>query len=164
MNRQKLLGMSVIAACGIALLPGSAMSQQQSLKAQLVGMWTLTSVTDVFEDGRTENSWGPAVKGAATYDANGGYMSIIIGADLPNPSARPQVSSRLVNASLGTYRVDDAAKTSTVTIERSTFPPFDGAVRTASVSIVGDQLTLIAAPIKGPKGTFRPHLVYKRAK
>ena len=35
MNRRNIFGLSVIAALGLALLPGSALAQQKSLKEQL---------------------------------------------------------------------------------------------------------------------------------
>ena len=66
MKKRNLLGLSVIVACGLALLPGSDVSQQKSLKDQLIGTWTLVSVVEVYQDGRKENPWGPAVKGAVS--------------------------------------------------------------------------------------------------
>jgi hypothetical protein len=38
MNRRDIFGLSAIAALGLALLPGSAVSQQKSLKEQIVGL------------------------------------------------------------------------------------------------------------------------------
>ena len=43
MKRRNILGLSLITALGLALLPSSAVSQQKSLKDQLVGTWTLVS-------------------------------------------------------------------------------------------------------------------------
>jgi hypothetical protein len=43
MNRRSILSLSAITALGLAMLPGSAVSQQKSLKEQLVGAWTLVS-------------------------------------------------------------------------------------------------------------------------
>ena len=39
MNRRNVLSLSVATALGLALLPGSAVAQQKSLKEQLVGTW-----------------------------------------------------------------------------------------------------------------------------
>ena len=47
MNRRNIFGLSAIAALGLALLPGSAVSQQKSLKEQIVGTWTFVSALDV---------------------------------------------------------------------------------------------------------------------
>jgi len=128
MNKYNLLGLSPIAmaAMGLALLSSNALAEQKSLKEQLVGTWTLVSVVEVHQDGRRENPWGPAVKGAVSFDGNGRVLLMIIGADLPAPSGKPQESSRMVVAYFGTYSVDEAAKTVTYTAERATTPNFDG--------------------------------------
>ena len=54
MKKRNLLGLSVIVACGLALLPGSDVSQQKSLKAELAGTLTLVSVSEAYQDGRKE--------------------------------------------------------------------------------------------------------------
>jgi hypothetical protein len=165
MDRRNVLSFSVITALGLSLLLGNAIAQQKSLKEQLLGTWTLVSVTDVYQDGRQENSWGPAVKGTVSFDGNSNFTFIIIGADLPNPSAKPpQESKRLVVAQFGKYAVDEAAKTVTYTYERSTNPTWDGTARTASVTVDGDAFKQASAPIATPQGTFTPNLVFKRAK
>jgi Lipocalin-like domain len=164
MNRRNILSLSAITALGLALLPTGAVSQQKSLKDQLVGPWTLVSVSEVYQGGRKETPWGPAVKGAVSFDSNGKFTFMIIGGDLPNPSAKPQESGRQVVAYFGTYSVDEAAKTVTYTAERATTPSFDGLARKASVTVSGDELTQASAPITTPQGTFTPNLVFKRAK
>jgi hypothetical protein len=97
-------------------------------------------VTEVHQDGRKDTPWGPAVKGAVNFDSNGKFTFMIIGADLPNPSGKPQESQRMVVAYFGTYSVDEAAKTVTYTAERATTPNFDGLARKASVTVTGDEL------------------------
>jgi hypothetical protein len=164
MNRNNMLSLSAMMALGLALLPGNAMAQQKSLKEQLVGTWTLVSVTDVYQDGRKEKSWGPAVKGAVSFDGNGNVMLMIIGADLPNPSGKPQESSRMVVAYFGTYSVDEAAKTVTYTAKRATTPSFDGLARKASITVNGDELVQTSASITTPQGTFNPNIIFQRAK
>jgi hypothetical protein len=164
MNRPNILSLSAITALGLAMLPGGAFAQQKALKEQLVGTWTLVSVSEVYQDGRKETPWGPAVKGAVSFDGNGKVTLMIIGADLPNPSGKPQESSRQVVAYFGTYSVDEAAKTVTYTAERATIPGFDGLARKASVTLSGDELMQASAPITTPQGTFTPNLVFKRAK
>jgi hypothetical protein len=69
MKRYSLISLSAISAgVGLSLLSHNAPGQQKSLKEQLVGTWTLASVADVYSDGRRENSWGPAVKGAVSFE------------------------------------------------------------------------------------------------
>jgi hypothetical protein len=45
MNWRYMIGLSALTALGFALLPSSAISQQKSLKEQLIGTWTLVSAT-----------------------------------------------------------------------------------------------------------------------
>jgi hypothetical protein len=164
MNPRSIFGLAVIAACAFAVLPGIALGQQKSLKEQLVGTWTLVSITEVFQDGRKENPFGPDVKGAFSVDPGGKFISTIIGADLPQAARKPGESSRLVVVNFGTYAVDEAAKTVTYTNERSTNPALDGLARKASVTVNGDELVQDSAPITSPRGTLTPHSVWKRAK
>jgi hypothetical protein len=164
MYRCNILTLFAITVLGLAMLPGNGLAQQKSLKDQLLGPWTLVSVTEVHQDGRKDTPWGPAVKGAVNFDSNGKYTLMIIGADLPNPSGKPQESQRMVVAHFGTYSVDEAAKTVTYTAERATTPNFDGLARKASVTVNGDELVQASAAITTPQGTFIPNLVFKRAK
>ena len=64
MNRRSLLSLSTITALGFALVPGSAIAQQKSLKDQIVGSWTLVQAIDIHADGTKTNSWGANPKGA----------------------------------------------------------------------------------------------------
>jgi hypothetical protein len=107
MNRRTTLALSTTAllCLGVALPSSSAVAQQKSLKDQLLGTWTLVSVTEVYQDGRKETPFGPAVKGAVSFDGNGKFTLMIIGADLPNPSGNPRESSRLAVAYFGTSQL-----------------------------------------------------------
>src|SRR5215831_16336659 len=117
MNMRNVLTLSAVMALGLSGLSGQTMAQQKTLKEQLVGTWNLVSVSEVYQDGKSQNPWGPNVKGAASFDPNGKMMFMIIGADLPSPSGKPQESTRMVVAYFGTYAVDETAKTVTFTAE-----------------------------------------------
>jgi hypothetical protein len=164
MNRRRMATFATMAMLGIVALPGSAPTQEKSLKDQLLGTWTLVSLAEVYPDGRRENPWGPMLKGAVNFDSSGKVMLMLIGADLPNPTGKPQESGRMVVAYFGTYAVDEAAKTVTYTAERATTPAFDGLARKANVTVTGDELQQASAPVTGPQGTFTPNLVFRRAK
>ena len=43
MNRRNVLSVSAATVLGLAMMPGSAVSQQKTLKEQLVGNWTFVS-------------------------------------------------------------------------------------------------------------------------
>ena len=67
----KRLGiMCAVAAFAVALLPGSAVSQQKSLKDQIVGSWTLVSWEQTRADGSKNQRFGASPKGINTYDAD----------------------------------------------------------------------------------------------
>jgi hypothetical protein len=51
MNRRSILSVSAITVLGLAVMPGSAVSQQKSLKEQIVGTWTFVSVIETKPDG-----------------------------------------------------------------------------------------------------------------
>src|SRR5207244_9725924 len=81
MKRRNILGLSLITALGLALLPASAVSQQKSLKDQLVGTWTFVSSTTKLPDGST--AWGSNPKGLLIFTENGYFASQIVRSDLP---------------------------------------------------------------------------------
>src|SRR5215470_9355797 len=152
MAQRKITRLWVIVACGLALLPADAWSQQKSLKDRLIGTWNLVSVSEDYGGGKIEKSpFGPNVKGAFNFSPGGEVMFMMIGADLPTPAAKPQESSRQVVAWFGKYSVDDAANTVTYTAEKATIP------------VSGDEFSQKSAPVSGPTGTFTPTLVFKRA-
>jgi hypothetical protein len=63
MNHRHILSLSVATALGLALLPGSALAQQKSLKEQLAGTWTIVSNDNVAPDGTKRQLFGPNPKG-----------------------------------------------------------------------------------------------------
>ena len=143
---------------------GGVLAQQASLKDQLIGTWTLVSVADIYENGRKVDDWGKGVGGAVSFDANGRFTYMIIGANLPDRTNSPRVSSRMVVAYYGRYTVDDAKRTVTYTADRSTNPGFDGGNRTATLALSGDDMTQRSQPLKTPRSTLIPETVFKRAK
>jgi hypothetical protein len=51
MNRRSVFSLSAITLLGLALLPGTALPQQKSLKEQLIGTWAYVSSTAKLRDG-----------------------------------------------------------------------------------------------------------------
>jgi Lipocalin-like domain len=115
MTRTNILRLSTIIALGLlALLPGSAVSQQKTLKDQLVGTWTLVSWEQTRADGSKFQRFGANPKGVNTFDANGNFSLIIMRPDLPRiASGDPmkvtpedgQAIARGAIAYFGTYTV-----------------------------------------------------------
>lgn len=127
--KHHILGLSVVTALGVALLPGSAMSQ--GLKQQLVGTWTLTSWEQDVPNGPKFQRFGANPKGYNIFDANGRFYAMFARADLPkiasnNPSnPTPEEAKAIVGGAIayyGTYTVDEGAKVVTLKIESSSFP------------------------------------------
>jgi len=135
MNRRIILSLSAIIALGLAQLPTSAVSQQKSLKDQLVGTWTFVSAIDVHKDGTRSDRWGASPKGILMFDGNGRYALMIMRSDLPKFAANTSDQgtadeSKAVLKGLivhfGTYSVNEADKTLTTRIEGSSFPNLSG--------------------------------------
>ena len=165
MNRCSLLScFFTILTFGIGLLPANAQAQQTLLKQQIIGTWTLVAAADVHENGSKVDDWGPTVRGAASFDANGRFTWMIIGATVQTTTGSPRVASRMVVAYYGSYTVDEARKTITYISEHGTNSILDGVTRTASVVVNGDDMTQNSAPIATPRGKLTPQTVFKRGK
>jgi hypothetical protein len=155
---------SVIAAMIVCSSLNEATSQDVSFKDRLIGTWSLVSAADVYENGKSVDDWGPAVKGSVSFDPNGRFSWIIIGEKTIGSSGSPRVADRMVIAYVGSYSVDEAAKTVTYTIERGTNSRLDGLSRKASIILQGNGMKQLATPIITSRGTITPQTVFVRAK
>jgi hypothetical protein len=169
MNRRIILSLSAITALGLALLPGSAVAQQKSLKDQLVGTWTIISATTKLPDGSL--AWGPNPKGLYVFTENGYYSSHLLRTDRPKFASKNRATGTpdenkaavLGNSSnYGTYSVNEANKSFTVKFEGSLFPNWEGTEQTRPFTIAGDELT-VTNPSPSVGGS-PSQLVLKRAK
>ena len=147
--RHNIIILSAATALGLALLSGSAISQQKSLKDQLVGTWSLVSWEQTLPNGSKLQRFGANPKGIFGFDASGRFYLIYARPNLPkiaNPlSATPDEAKAIVNGSLalfGTYTVDEAKKAWTVRYEVSTFPNQVGTdANVTPVSITDNEMT-----------------------
>jgi len=113
-----------------AVLPaGEGVTQQQSLKEQLVGTWKLVSVDNVRSDGSKRDVSGPNPKGVVIYTRDGHFALVDTRSDVPRiaPSGSdtrtPEEQKAVVQVSIayfGTYSVNEAERVITVQIEGST--------------------------------------------
>ena len=170
MNRRNILSLSAIATLGLALLPGSALAQQKSLKEQLSGTWAVVSNDNVAPDGTKRQLFGPNPKGVLILAANGQYASIIVRPDRPKFKVNnrlegtPEENKAVVQgtvASFGAWSIDEASKTIVLRIEGSMFPNQAGTESKRSVTLAGDELK-VSNPNPGSGG--KSENVYKRAK
>ena len=153
MNRRSILSLSVVATLGLAVLPGSAVAQQKSLKEQIVGTWLFVSGLDVHPDGRKVDRWGPNPKGSFMFDGNGRVAQFIMRSDLPKFAARTvdqgtAAENKAVLAgfvgSFDTYTINEADKTIVTRVDGSVFPNIVGVEQKRSiVSLTADELKYI---------------------
>ena len=113
-----------------------------------VGTWTLvSSITE--QAGNKSDTFGPSAKGVLVYDANGRYVIIFIGANLPKFASNNRTTGTadenkaIVGGSLahfGTYVVNEADKSFTFRVASATFPNWDNTDQKRPFVITGDQL------------------------
>jgi lipocalin-like protein len=168
MNRLSRLG--IAAALCLAVLPTTALAQDKSLKQQLVGTWTLVSAESVDADGKK----APLVKGADVKGlfvfTEGGRVSFQVIGDFAKIAANDRLKATPEEQKLmaegvlsyfGTYTVDEADKSFTMTIERSSFPNQVGRPAKRMAAISGDELK-VTNP--GRLAGGQTNLVWKRDK
>lgn len=138
----------------------------------IVGTWVLVSNYVEREDGSQLQTFGADPKGRAIYDSSGRFSYIIMGdirkrfAAGSRMEGTEEENRSVVQGSIsffGTYAVNEADQTVTWTIERASFPNWDGTSRTIAVSVAGDRLYQVAAPIASSGGAYVPHLEWVRA-
>src|SRR5262245_13072524 len=146
MRLRNILGLSAIAALGLASLPDSAAGQtEKPLRDQLVGTWTLVSwEQDVASSPRFQR-FGASPKGFHIFDAKGRFYITFLRPDLPrlasgNPlTPTPEEAKAIVSGSialLGDYTVDEGAKVVTLNIESSSFPNQLGAPQKRTITSI----------------------------
>jgi hypothetical protein len=160
---------SLVLAIACLALPTSALSQQKSLKEQLVGTWALVSFENIAPDGTRRHLFGANPKGAIVFEANGRYVQVQVRPDRPKFKANNRLEGTAEEnkaalegayAAIGTWSVDEAAKTVIRHIEGSaSFPNEEGQDRKYLVALAGDELK-ITIPSPGAGG--KTELLLKR--
>ena len=169
MNRRNILSLSAIVASALAVIPGSAMAQQKSLKDQLVGTWTVVSWEQVAKDRTKLQRFGATPKGVNVFNADGRFYVMFARSDLPklassNPmKTTPEESKAIAEGSIayfGTYTIDEAGRTVSLQVEASTFPNQVGAEQKRTIgSISANELKITNQAITGAMISY----VMKRA-
>jgi hypothetical protein len=134
MNRLNILRLSAITALGFAVLPGSAVAQQKTLKEQLVGTWSLVSVETAAKDGtKVPFVEGSNIKGIQIFTSK--HFSFQVIADFPKLASgnrlntTPEENKAVahgVQSYFGTYTVNEAEKSWTTHTERGSQPNQNG--------------------------------------
>jgi len=169
MQRREVIGLYMAASFASVLLAGSSFAQQKSLKEQLVGAWTIVSGSSKLPDGTAV--WGPDPIGLIVFTSSGYYSSQLMRSDLPKYASNNRAKGTPEEykaigmgsvANFGTYSVDEANKTFTISYNGSTFPNRKGTKETRPFVIEGDELRITnPAPSTGGETS---HLTYRRAK
>jgi hypothetical protein len=153
MNRGSILGLFAVAALGLVVGPSGAVSQQGSLKQQLVGAWTLVSIIATDKAGGKSDRRGPNPKGLLIFTADGHFSILTSRSDLPNfkidnvnqgtAEENKAVMTGMI-ANVGTWSVDEATKTITTNVEAGTFPNLNGHTQTRVISaLTADELRYV---------------------
>ena len=121
----------LVLAVGLSLATwGAASAQQKPVKEQIVGAWSLVSVTSEMDDGRKGEPFGPSPKGIIIFSADGHFALFQSRSEIPKIAANdrekatPDEAKGIVASSIayyGTYAVDDAGKEIVVNLAASTF-------------------------------------------
>lgn len=134
-------------ACVAAVIVGTP-ATAASLKEQIVGAWTVVSVVNE-QDGKKAELFGPQPKGLFIFTADGHFSTGIVrqgrakfakndrmsGTDDEN-----KASVQGTIATFGTYTVNEADKSITVSIVGSNFPNWDGTSQKRVADINGDEM------------------------
>ena len=164
MKRHNVFELGAI-VLGLVLLPSSAISQQKSLKDQIVGTWLYTSVYDQYEDGKKIHTFGTAIKEQTTYGGDGRFTQVLIGEPRSELKTKdPRRPDAFVIAFYGTYAVNEADKSVSYRIEGAGNSIRAGAALKSAITISGDTLKLLGSSRKDQIGTFSPHTELRRAK
>ena len=161
MDRSRVLIISAVTMLWLAALPSSAISQQSSLKNQLIGTWALTSWEHVLPNGSKVQSYGTNPKGIVVFDAKGRFFLMFARPDLPKiasnapTTASPEEAKALLAGSIayfGTYSVSDADRVISLRLEASTFPNQLASAQTRAItSLTADDLQYEMIALDGGK-------------
>jgi hypothetical protein len=150
---------------GLGLIASTGAFAQTDLKSQVAGVYSLASIYDQLSDGKKNDTWGPGVEGSAIFTGSGFFSVQIIAAKRHNNADQgPRDPIGPIVTYYGTYTVDDAEKTISYHIQRSSFPAWNGLDRKITIANVTSSELDVSAPVKGdPKlGDFIAHLNWKR--
>lgn len=152
--KRYLVGLS----CALALLATSEIASAQSLKEKVVGAYTLAEGSEVFADGKKVVPWA---KGSLQLSPTGRASFFVLPKERAKTDSVRTPADPMV-AWYGSYTVEEAAGTVTVTIEGASSPGFEGAKRVQTISFQGDTMTMTGSKVDTPEGPISPVNVWKK--
>ena len=121
-----------VSLCVIAtLMAGLAQAQNKLIKDGIVGAWSLVAVTADLANGSKSEPFGADPKGIIIFTPDGHFALFQSRAELPKiasndrAKATAEEAAAIIGGSIayfGTYSVDEAEKSLSVTLDGSTFP------------------------------------------
>jgi hypothetical protein len=171
MNRRRILSVAGITAIGLAILPGNAVSQQKTLKEQIVGSWTYALNETILPDGSRMQTFGPNQTGLVIFGGDGRYVSLVGRAGIPKFASASRASGTAEEnkaavqgsiATFGRYTINEADHTLTLNIEYSSFPNWTGTEQKRPFTLTGDELKYVVPTASAGNG--RGEVILKRAK
>jgi hypothetical protein len=172
MNRRSILSIFAMTTLALALLPGSSIAQQKSLKDQLVGIWTAVSAESTGPNGAKQQFYGSPAKGILILDAGGIYAQVLARPGRPKFKSINRFSFEATPedlkvavigtvATFGTWSFNEADKTLSRRPEASLLPNDEGIEQKYSVSLAGDEMkTITVNSLTG----LKTEMVYRRAR
>jgi hypothetical protein len=128
------IGLSATFAAGLALLQGSAVAQQKSLKEQIQGPWSLASCNSTTAKGEKVFYCANNPRGILILAGNGNYALTTIA------DGRKDTDAPGVAANFGTWSVNEADKTLTIHFVGALNPANEGTDQKLNISLNGEEL------------------------
>ena len=158
-----------IASFGLSMVTFDVLRQQQSLKEQLVGTWTLLAWEQKNGDGTKAERYGTSPKGIAFFDAGGRYIITVMRSDRAKYASNAlwqgtaeenKETADGTTTYFGTYSISETDSSIAIHIEGSSFPNWNGTDQKRFVTITEEHLTLTVRPAGGDV----VDVIWKRAK
>jgi hypothetical protein len=141
---------------------GSAASAQKPLKDQLVGTWTLISISNDSGSKDKRAPVPPSAKYITTFEPGGRVTSSITGAGtIQDPDGKLRPSNLQAVVFSGTYAVDEADRSVTYQLERGSLSSTGQVAPKTNVTVKGNQFEQVSYSV-GSSATTRA--VWRRVK
>ena len=128
------IGLSATFAAGLALLQGSAVAQQKSLKEQIQGPWSLVSCNNTTAKGEKRIYCANNPRGILILAGNGNFALTTIA------GGRKDTDAPGVLANFGTWSVNEADKTLTVHFVGANNPVIEGKDLKLNINLSGEEM------------------------
>ncbi|HLH89020.1 MAG TPA: lipocalin-like domain-containing protein [Xanthobacteraceae bacterium] len=168
--RSRRMTMIVVTVLGMTASTDHALSQQKTLREQLLGAWDLVSFNSVHADGSKLTVFGGNPNGIAFFDSTGHYIITVMRSDRAKFAANDRTKGTADEYKataegtityFGTYTVNEADRALNIHVAGSSFPNWNGTDQKRTFAVSADELKL-TNPVASTGGTTE--VVWKRAR